>query len=74
MEKIIHVKEATYKRLCERGMKTNTTPKSIIEKALDSEDEYEEIKDLIQADIDYKNKKNIVKFNSIEELSEYFKV
>lgn len=40
----------------------------------ENENEYEEIKDLIQADIDYKNKKNIVTFNSIEELDEYFKI
>lgn len=71
MDKIIHVKESTYKRLCERRMGTNTI-NNIIEQALDSEEEYEEIKDLIQADIAYVNNKDIIRFKSIEELDKFF--
>lgn len=40
----------------------------------ESENEYEEIKDLIQADIAYENNRDIIIFKTIEELDKFFEV
>lgn len=37
-------------------------------------EEYEEIKDLIQADIAYANNRDIIRFKSIEELDKFFEI
>ena len=68
MDKLVRVSLKTHERLCEAGKK-NESFNTIIERLLDNNDEYEEIKGLILADKDLMDG-NYEIYNSSKELFE----
>ena len=67
--KAIRVSLINHKRLADIGHK-NDSFNDIISKVLDVYDEYQEIKDLIEADKEFENGEGI-RFSSLAELDEY---
>lgn len=64
--KLVRVSKITHQRLCDRGNKSDTFD-SIIENLLDLADDYEDVKELIEADNEIKNGE-YVEFDSMEKL------
>ncbi len=67
--KAIRVSLINHERLADLGHKTDSF-NDIISKLLDSYEEYQEIKDLIEADKEFENGEGI-HFSSLEELDSY---
>lgn len=67
--KAIRVSLVNHERLADIGHKTDSF-NDIISKLLDSYEEYQQIKDLIEADMEFKNGGG-VHFSSLEELDKY---
>jgi len=67
--KAIRVSISNHQRLADIGHK-NDSFNDIISKVLDDYEEYQEIKDLVEADKEFENGKG-VHFSSLEELDSY---
>lgn len=67
--KAIRVDLLNHKRLADIGHKNNSF-NDIISKVLDDYEEYQEIKDLIEADKEFENEEGI-HFSSLDELDAY---
>lgn len=66
--KVVRVSKLTHQRLSERGTKSDTFD-SIISHLLDLADDYEDVKELIEADNELENGE-FVEFNSMKDLFE----